>query len=1022
MIRVRTLGECSIEVDGETVRPEAVMVFAVLLYLSVERGRRAEREALSALLWPRSNATRRRHNLRQILYKLNRLGVRVGASTGPLSLPIEDVWLDFEDASLQSDEPTSVDAWSSASAKALPGYAPKFSPGFRAWLDELRSRVEGAARRRMVAALGAARRESAWDQVERLARACLELDPLNEEGTLALAEAIAISGSKAKAIALLDSYSAELGPTASEARLPAELLKRRLNNRLPRRPRGMSQVPMIGRDADIAALAQIAENVKAGHATSHLVFGPKGIGKSRVLHEFARHQAVAGAIVISERASADDSNTPGLTLVRLFKAMLDKPGSLGLAPDVLAFVQQLTAKAPVPSAGVAPDSSDDALIRAVVDLQRAIAWEGVLIIILDDAQFADTLTKRVLRQAQGCLTDERVLVVLGSSEEDAALSPASSQQKLPPLNPDASEQLARLWFEHAGVTPEASTTETIAIASGGNPFIVREAVLASLGDSSRAHRVDSVESILVQRCHNLSDDARELFLTTLILGEHASVALLLSSSTLDGGLAERALVELESAQILSCETTGAIHVHSLWLRAVERLFPASQIAARRIRVAHLLELASRNRSDAAELLIASGTQFHRAGDESRASSTLARGGAAFRERALASAAHSAFSRAATLAPVADDLDSYLYNALVASVDAQLSHEAVGLLRQFGQRLRQSTRLSAAERSQLAVVELEVDNHATHGDPSIAERCTALLHSNELTDGQRLRVALLGAQVAEQNGDVSAVTRIAASAERAVDRGVAGGRLYRELCIVKAVSQGDLARAKDLAEEHIAAAAAGYTLSERARMLLNARIPFWFDSDFGRVDSLLKEVRSLTAKYPSTTQAFRIEDTWVTHCIDLMRLRDAEAAIAAAKQLAASLDLPGQRLTFLESSGRLRVAKGETTFDERDRSVTATQRLGRAHLFALSNSVILCARSGCGDLPSLARDLNRRWNVHRHTCPFDYPYLALAVGLASTGYRERGQRVWDRYAQKERIATNPPSPFIQSLAQEFGLLL
>jgi hypothetical protein len=44
MIRVRTLGQCLIEVDGERVRPDATVVFAVLLYLSAERGKRVERD------------------------------------------------------------------------------------------------------------------------------------------------------------------------------------------------------------------------------------------------------------------------------------------------------------------------------------------------------------------------------------------------------------------------------------------------------------------------------------------------------------------------------------------------------------------------------------------------------------------------------------------------------------------------------------------------------------------------------------------------------------------------------------------------------------------------------------------------------------------------------------------------------------------------------------------------------------------------------------------------------------------
>jgi DNA-binding SARP family transcriptional activator len=1022
MIHVRTLGESLIEVRGSQVRPDATLLFAVLLYLSVERGRRVERDALCALLWPRADATRRKHNLRQILYKLNRMGVSTGDGSGPLILNARDVWLDFEDATA-GESANESDVWHSAGGKALPGYAPRFSSAFRVWLDELRARAESSARRRIVSALAHARREASWEAVERLARMCLQLDPLNEEATLALAEATALTGSKQKAIAMLDTYVAELGPGAGEARLPAQVLRRRISDRLPRRGRGIIEAAFVGRDDVMRELTAIIDDTKAGHASTHLLYGPQGIGKTRVVQEMGRGAALTGAVVVSQRAAPDDAQTPGLTLTRLFRALLAQPGSLGLAPDVLSFLRRVTAQSPAsaPVDASTLDSSEDALVRALVDLERALAWEATLVLTLDDVHFSDELTRRIVNRAQGCLTDERVLLVLTGIDETSVLNGSTGRRQLRRLDPEASLRLARSLLEQLGEAGDAEHTRALAAASGGHPFVLREAVLASRGRGGPAS-LDSIEGILQYRCSELSDAARELLLTALILGEHANVAMLLSGTTLSGADSERAVVELEDAQILACESGGAVHVHSLWLNALERIFPAGQIAARRLRVAQLLDAASRNRSDAAELLLSSAAQFQRAGDSDSASTTLARGGAVLKDRALGSAAHSAYSRAAQLAGGEQDFDICVLRALMASSDAQMTQEAASLLAEFGTRLRESTHLNKNDKVELAVIDLETHSLATNGDPAVPARCLALLDSGDLSQSQQLRIALIGAQIAEHSADIGAVRQIEARTAGALQTAIRSDRIVRELGIVLAVANADLARAKDLAEEHIASVSDAQPPSERARMLLNARIPFWFDSDLARVDELLRRIRIVVDRYPSTTQAFRIEDAWVTHCIDIMQLDEAEQAIASARQLASALSLPGQHLSFLEASERLRVARGESglRIGLGPSVPSGASRFGRARTFALSNEVVLAARAGEGRLAQLVTDLSRGWDALRRSCPFDYPCAALAIGLSALGKNEDAKHLWCTYRGEHRVASNEPSPFVQALSAEFNL--
>src|SRR5215210_747321 len=79
MIYLHTLGDSLIKVGEKDVRPASPLVFAALLYLGTERGRRVSRAALQELLFPETDERSGAHSLRQLLYKLRQLGAPVDA-------------------------------------------------------------------------------------------------------------------------------------------------------------------------------------------------------------------------------------------------------------------------------------------------------------------------------------------------------------------------------------------------------------------------------------------------------------------------------------------------------------------------------------------------------------------------------------------------------------------------------------------------------------------------------------------------------------------------------------------------------------------------------------------------------------------------------------------------------------------------------------------------------------------------------------------------------------------------------
>jgi len=69
MIQLHTLGEALIKVGERDIRPTSPLLFAALLYLGMERGRRVSRAALQEMLFPDANERSGAHSLRQLLYK-----------------------------------------------------------------------------------------------------------------------------------------------------------------------------------------------------------------------------------------------------------------------------------------------------------------------------------------------------------------------------------------------------------------------------------------------------------------------------------------------------------------------------------------------------------------------------------------------------------------------------------------------------------------------------------------------------------------------------------------------------------------------------------------------------------------------------------------------------------------------------------------------------------------------------------------------------------------------------------------
>ena len=186
-IRLRILGESVIQVGETIVEPSATHLFALLLYLAVERGKLMSRGQLASMLFPEASATNAGHNLRQLLYRLRRMGVPLETTAAAVKLLAEGV-VDSTECLLTRSYGEAVQAGATGHV-LLPAYCPPTAPLSR-WLETYREEISTKLLRRIARDLARAREGADWTAVACFARALLDLDPLNETATLGLAEAI----------------------------------------------------------------------------------------------------------------------------------------------------------------------------------------------------------------------------------------------------------------------------------------------------------------------------------------------------------------------------------------------------------------------------------------------------------------------------------------------------------------------------------------------------------------------------------------------------------------------------------------------------------------------------------------------------------------------------------------------------------------------------------------------------------------------------------------------------------------
>jgi class 3 adenylate cyclase len=304
--------------------------------------------------------------------------------------------------------------------------------------------------------------------------------------------------------------------------------------------RPLQRVPMIGRDSELGVLIGVWKRV-ADERRPHLVtiFGPSGIGKSRLMLECAADVASRDARVLRGRSAPYGSNSPYSAFAQHVKQIAgifdsddpaDARAKLGStvaeavgADEAEAHAEHL---AMLLGLGDGDEASDrDTLFFSARVLVEAMVTSRPTLLIFEDIHWADQSLLDLIEMLAARVRDVPLMLlalarpeVLSERPGWGGGLPASTALPLEPLPDGSARELAERLLARAGA--EHEPLDAIANTAEGNPLFIEELVasLAEHSTSDPAILPTSIRGIVSARLDALSHDERAALLDASVVG------------------------------------------------------------------------------------------------------------------------------------------------------------------------------------------------------------------------------------------------------------------------------------------------------------------------------------------------------------------------------------------------------------------------------------------------------------------------------------------------------------------------
>ena len=321
---------------------------------------------------------------------------------------------------------------------------------------------------------------------------------------------------------------------------------------------------VYGREREIRLLREAFERVAGGGTEAVFVSGEAGVGKTSLIHESLKGPAGTRGFFAEGKADQLRTNIPYAPFAQAFGRLvrqlltedrdrlerwkralseaLGRNGAvlLGIVPEL----EWLIGRQP-PAEELAPQEAEHRLRQVFTKFVRQLGrTDHPLVLFLDDLQWADDASIRLLKHLMRNIRHSRLLIVgafrdgelrAGHPLWELEKDPRSTRIHLRGLDRN---ETARLVAETLNIPPgqTASLSDSLHHRSGGNPFFLRQ-LLALLHDEGslrfdhregrwtwderavgELHGSEDVPALIRLKLARLPEDSRELIMLASCLG------------------------------------------------------------------------------------------------------------------------------------------------------------------------------------------------------------------------------------------------------------------------------------------------------------------------------------------------------------------------------------------------------------------------------------------------------------------------------------------------------------------------
>lgn len=547
LFEIRLLGEPEFISDGTPVtlklaRPRCIELLALCV---LHTSRRLSRAALAAHLWPELSEEEARANLRRHLSELT-------AALSPygdfISADRQSVnWTGGTNSSVDVLEFEKFAAASATHEQALKIYrADLLSSVYIDWAFAPRERLRSTAVQIAHSLANIAMRDHDFSRALEYSQRAVDLGDWREDSLRLLMSAMYAMGNRAGALAAFDRFSAALAKDMNVAPMLETFALRDsiLNNAalpetlpsISNAPLPTDDTPFVGRDEDLHILEDAWDRAARRAGNSIFVGGDAGIGKTRLVREFARYVDERGGQVLWGHASPDATTT--------YQPIIDaiKGGISAFSDEHLDDVWIGALASVIPEIGrLRPDAvapplegarSAERLREGFARAFDAISRRRPCLIIIEDIHWSDVDTIEALAHLARRVRGGPMLLVLTHRSEEVPLEhPLRAMRRtllaennaimrsIAPLNADAVSLLTSATLRNA--TPEIGAS--IARASGGNPLFAMQIIQHYSEQGGATEGIRELNSLVAARIDRLSADERAILSLGAMIDLHFTV-------------------------------------------------------------------------------------------------------------------------------------------------------------------------------------------------------------------------------------------------------------------------------------------------------------------------------------------------------------------------------------------------------------------------------------------------------------------------------------------------------------------